>query len=103
MISRGKWDDYPAFIELAYNNSYHSGIEMNPYEVLYGKRCRYAIVWFKVREARFIGLHLVQHAMEKVKVIQERLKMAQSHQKSYIDIRRRSFEFEVDDWVYLKV
>ena len=41
--------------------------------------------------------------MEKVKVIQERLKMAQSHQKSYKDVRRSPLEFEVDDWVYLKV
>ncbi|WMV54410.1 hypothetical protein MTR67_047795 [Solanum verrucosum] len=41
--------------------------------------------------------------MEKVKVIQERLKTAQSRQKSYTDVRRRELEFEVDDWVYLKV
>ncbi|WMV09622.1 hypothetical protein MTR67_003007 [Solanum verrucosum] len=41
--------------------------------------------------------------MEKVSVIQERLKTAQSRQKSYIDVRRRELEFEVDDWVYLKV
>ena len=41
--------------------------------------------------------------MEKVKIIQEKLKTAQSHQKSYTDVRRRDLEFEVDDWVYLKV
>ena len=29
--------------------------------------------------------------------------MAQSYQKSYIDIRRCPLEFELDDWVYLKV
>ncbi|WMV40814.1 hypothetical protein MTR67_034199 [Solanum verrucosum] len=29
--------------------------------------------------------------------------MAQSRQKSYIYVRRRALEFEVDDWVYLKV
>ncbi|WMV59091.1 hypothetical protein MTR67_052476 [Solanum verrucosum] len=41
--------------------------------------------------------------MEKVRVIQERLKTTQSRQKSYNDVRRRDLEFEVDDWVYLKV
>ena len=41
--------------------------------------------------------------MEKVKVIKETLKMAQSHQKSYTDVRIRPLEFEVDDFVYLKV
>ncbi|XP_069152834.1 uncharacterized protein [Solanum lycopersicum] len=29
--------------------------------------------------------------------------MAQSHQKSYTDVRRRDFECEIDDWDYLKV
>ncbi|WMV37628.1 hypothetical protein MTR67_031013 [Solanum verrucosum] len=29
--------------------------------------------------------------------------MVQSRQKSYTDVRRRELEFEVDDWVYLKV
>ena len=41
--------------------------------------------------------------MEKVEVIKERLKIVQSHQKSYTDVRRRELEFEVDGWVYLKV
>ncbi|WMV25226.1 hypothetical protein MTR67_018611 [Solanum verrucosum] len=41
--------------------------------------------------------------MVKVNIIQERLKIVQSHQKSYTDVRRKELEFEVDDWVYLKV
>ncbi|XP_070005652.1 uncharacterized protein [Nicotiana sylvestris] len=41
--------------------------------------------------------------MEKVKKIKERLKTAQSHQKSYSDIRRSDLEFKEDDWVFLKV
>ncbi|XP_070004629.1 uncharacterized protein [Nicotiana sylvestris] len=41
--------------------------------------------------------------MEKVKIIKERLKAAQSLQKSYSDVHRRDFEFKVDDWVVLKV
>ncbi|WMV59461.1 hypothetical protein MTR67_052846 [Solanum verrucosum] len=51
----------------------------------------------------FKGPDLVHQAMKKVRVIQERLKITQSRQKSYTDIRRRDLEFEVDDWVYLKV
>ncbi|XP_070025338.1 uncharacterized protein [Nicotiana sylvestris] len=41
--------------------------------------------------------------MEKVKIIKKRLKIAQSRQKSYSDIRRRDLEFKEDDWVFLKV
>ena len=46
---------------------------------------------------------MVYQAMEKVKSIQERLRTAQSRQKSYADVRRRDLEFSVDDWVFLKV
>ena len=41
--------------------------------------------------------------MKKMKVIQERLKMAQICQKSYTNVWRMSLDFEDDDWVYLKV
>ncbi|KAH0694961.1 hypothetical protein KY285_022058 [Solanum tuberosum] len=100
---KGSWDDHLPLIEFAYNNSYHSSIQMAPYEALYGRRCRSPIGWFEVGEAQLIGPDLVHQAMEKVKVIQERLKTAQSRQKSYTDVRRRALEFEVEDWVYLKV
>ncbi|XP_070032561.1 uncharacterized protein [Nicotiana tomentosiformis] len=42
-------------------------------------------------------------AMEKVKIITERLKTAHSRQKSYSDIRHKDLEFKEDDWVFLKV
>ena len=73
---KNNWDDHLSLIEFAYNNSYHSSIQMAPYEALYGRRCRSPIGWFEVGEARLIGPDLVHQAMEKVKVIQERLKTA---------------------------
>ncbi|KAH0693675.1 hypothetical protein KY285_020772 [Solanum tuberosum] len=100
---KGNWDDHLPLIEFAYNNSYHSSIQIAPYEVLYGRKCRSPIGWFEVGEAGLIGPNLVHQAIENVKVIQERLKTTQSRQKSYTDVRRRELEFEVDDWVYLKV
>ncbi|WMV24329.1 hypothetical protein MTR67_017714 [Solanum verrucosum] len=78
------WDDHLPLIEFAYNNSCHSSIQMDLYEALYGRSYRSPIGWFDVGEA---GL----------KVIPEKLKTAQSRQKSYIDIRRRELEFKVDD------
>jgi hypothetical protein len=38
-----------------------------------------------------------------VKTIQNNLKAAQSRQKSYADIRRRPLQFQVGDFVYLRV
>ena len=76
---------------------------MAPFEALYGRRCRSPIGWFEVGEATAYGPEVVSEAMEKVKLIRERLKTAQSRQKSYADVRRRDLEFEVNDLVYLKI
>ena len=42
-------------------------------------------------------------AEKKVKIIQQHMRSAQSRQKSYADKRRRPLEFDVGDYVYLKV
>ncbi|MDV3190788.1 MAG: hypothetical protein Q8838_02615 [Candidatus Phytoplasma australasiaticum] len=41
--------------------------------------------------------------LDKIKMIKERLRATQSRQKSYTDVSRRDLEFQVGDWVYLKV
>nr|XP_009764899.1 PREDICTED: uncharacterized protein LOC104216530 [Nicotiana sylvestris] len=76
---------------------------MAPYEALYGRRCRSPIGWSEVGEAELLGPDLVYQDMEKVNLIQRHLKTAQSCQKSYSDMRRRDLEFQVDDWVFMKV
>ena len=93
----GSWYDHLPLIEFAYNNSYHSIIQMAPYEALYGSKCRSLVGWFEVGEAALIGTDLVLYAMEKVQLIRYRLKTTQSHQKSYAGVRRRELEFQVDD------
>ena len=97
MDFKGNWDDDLSLIEFSYNNNYHSSIHMAPYKALYGRRCRLPIGWFKVYEARLIGPDIVHETMDKVKVIQERLRTAQSRQKFYTYVRRRQLEFKVDD------
>ncbi|WMV29958.1 hypothetical protein MTR67_023343 [Solanum verrucosum] len=91
----------PILVEFAYNSSYHSSIFMDPFEVLYGRRCRSPIGWFEVGEVVLICPELVHEAMEKVRFIREIMKMDQRRRKSYADVRRRDLEFDVGDWVYL--
>ncbi|XP_069143374.1 uncharacterized protein [Solanum lycopersicum] len=54
-------------------------------------------------EAALIGPDSVLYDMEKVQLLRYRLKTAQSRYKSYADVRRRELEFQVDDWIFLKV
>ena len=100
---KGSWDDHLPLIEFSYNNSYHSSIQMAPYEALYGRKCRSPIGWFDFGETKLIGPNMIQQDVDKVKLIQERLLAAQSRQKSYADNRHRDLEFQIGDWVFLKV
>ncbi|KAL0561655.1 hypothetical protein IC582_002095 [Cucumis melo] len=100
---KGSWDSQLPLVEFAYNNSYHSSIEMAPYEALYGRRCRTSVCWDEVGERKLMGLELVRSTTENVKVIKEKLKMAQDRQKHYADKQRKDLEFEVGDNVFLKL
>ncbi|XP_073033825.1 uncharacterized protein [Primulina eburnea] len=75
----GSWDTELPLVEFTYNNSYQSSIGLAPYEALYGRKS------------------------DVVALIQERLKTAQSRQKSYADVRRRPLAFEVGDHVFIKI
>jgi hypothetical protein len=94
---KGCWEDHLALAEFAYNNNYHTTIEMAPYEALYGRRCVSSLCWETSGEKAFVGLDWIQHTTEKIKGIQQSLLTAQSRQKSYADVRMRDLEFAVVD------
>ena len=75
----GSWDHFLPLAEFAYNNSYQPSIQMAPYEALYGRRCRSPVGWFEPGEAQLLGTDLVQDALDKVKIIQDRLRTAQCY------------------------
>ena len=54
-------------------------------------------------EKGLLGPKIVQETSEKIKLIRERLLVAQSRQKSYVDLRRRPLEFVEGDFMFLKV
>jgi len=76
---------------------------MTPYEALYGRRCKTLLCWQQCGESVVLGLEFLQQTTEKVKVIQDRMRVTQSRQKSYADKRRRPLEFEAGDHVFLRV
>ncbi|KAL6225622.1 hypothetical protein ACLB2K_004471 [Fragaria x ananassa] len=99
----GSWEDHLYLIEFAYNNSYHSSIGMAPFEALYGRTCRTPLCWAEVGEAVLPGPDIIKESVEVVASIKDRLKAAQSRQKSYADRHRRNVEFQIGDRVLLKV
>ncbi|GKB21619.1 putative reverse transcriptase domain-containing protein, partial [Tanacetum coccineum] len=99
----GNWDDHLPLVEFAYNNSYHASIKMPPYEMLYGRKCRMPVCWDEVGSRELVSTDVVLATTEKIETIHERLKEAQDRWKSYANKRRRPIEFNVGDFVMLKV
>ena len=72
---------------------------MAPYEALY----RTPICWDEVEEQNLSNEKLIEVSTKKIHIIEERLKVAQDRQKSYVVTWQKDLEFEVDDKVFLKV
>ncbi|KAA3461058.1 reverse transcriptase [Gossypium australe] len=75
---QGSWVEHLPLAKFSYNNSFCSIIQMAPYEALY-------------------------ESERKIRLIQERLKVASDRQKSYTDLKRKDIEYNVDKQVFLKV
>ncbi|WVZ76428.1 hypothetical protein U9M48_024405 [Paspalum notatum var. saurae] len=73
------WDKCLPYAEFSCNNSYQASLKKSPFEALT------PLFWNQIGEK------------------QENLRVAQSRQRSYADVRSRDLSFKVDDHVYLKV
>ncbi|GKC63482.1 putative reverse transcriptase domain-containing protein [Tanacetum coccineum] len=74
------WDRHLPLVEFSYNKSYHTSIKAAPFEALYDRKCRSPVCW-----------------------TENRIQAARDRQKSYVDVRRKTLEFQVGDKVMLKV
>ncbi|KAI3701002.1 hypothetical protein L2E82_45643 [Cichorium intybus] len=99
----GSWDTYLPLAEFSYNNSYHASIGRPPFEMLYGRKCRTPVCWGEVGQRVLGSTEVVLKTSELIQKVRERLQTAQSRQKSYADKRRTDLEFQVGDFVLLKV
>nr|GEV05712.1 putative reverse transcriptase domain-containing protein [Tanacetum cinerariifolium] len=87
IIDFGKgWVNHLPLVEFSYNNSYYTSIKAAPFEALYGRKCQ-----------------LIQETTEKIIQIKQRMQAARDRQKSYVDLKRKPMEFQVEDKIMLKV
>jgi hypothetical protein len=76
---------------------------MTPFEALYIRKCTTPLLWSGVGEQSLFRPDIIKDAEEKVRLIRDRLKIAQSRQKSYADSKRREVTYEVGNRAYLRV
>ena len=60
-------------------------------------------MWDEAGDRQLFGPDLIKDSEEKVKLIQDRLKVAQSRQKRYADSKRKEVVYEIGDRAYLRV
>ena len=76
---------------------------MAAFEALYGRKCRSPSCWMEVGKTEITRPDIVLETTKKIKMIQEKLKIAQDRQKSYADANRKELDFQEGDWVFLKI
>ena len=86
---KNNWVDHLSLVEFAYNNSYQASIGMASYEALYVRKCRTPLCWDEMGAQKLNDLELVEITSEKIRIIQDMLKVALDRQKSYAYTWRR--------------
>ncbi|XP_073060109.1 uncharacterized protein [Primulina eburnea] len=76
---------------------------MAPYESLYERKCSSPIYWDEVGKRAELGPVIVRQTAKLAVKIRDRMKTAQSRQKSYANKRRIDLEFAVGDHVFVNV
>uniref|UniRef100_A0A6N2KZ88 Integrase catalytic domain-containing protein n=1 Tax=Salix viminalis TaxID=40686 RepID=A0A6N2KZ88_SALVM len=97
------WAKWLALAEWSYNTSEHSSTGFSPFELVYG----YPPPRLLPYEAGTTTVQAVDEELRSRELIlslaRENLKESQSRMKMYADRKRTKREFEVGDWVYLRL
>ncbi|XP_020706124.2 uncharacterized protein LOC110116764 [Dendrobium catenatum] len=83
--------------------SFQSSIGITPCEALYGRKCRTPLTMTKVEDRQVMGSTFVDETVMKINLIKERLKAPQDRQHKYYNQKHIFMEFQVCDFVYVKV
>eukprot|EP00253_Pinus_taeda_P002927 PITA_02927 len=97
-----KWEDHLHLVEFAYNNGYHTSLQMSPFEVLYVQKCRTPSSWGGPEDRLVLGPDMLKEMEETVKEVRVNLKAAQDRQKHFADWKRKFKEYQVGDHVELE-
>ena len=73
------------------------------FEALCGRPCRSPLCWANGEERVTLGLEMIQEPTKKIRMVREQLKIVHSRQNSYADPKMCEVEFEMGDYVFLKV
>ncbi|XP_073363438.1 uncharacterized protein [Aegilops tauschii subsp. strangulata] len=98
-----KWHSWLALAEWWYNTSFHTALQMTPFQALYGfpppMVAESALPYTICEDSD----NLLQNREVALEIIKQNLLKAQERMKYYADKKRKETEFSVGDMVYLKL
>lgn len=62
----GCWNTHLPLLEFSYNNTHHYIIDMDSYEILYGRKFRTPTYWLEPGETHFVSSEITQITMDRV-------------------------------------
>eukprot|EP00253_Pinus_taeda_P021075 PITA_21075 len=98
-----QWEEYLHLVEFAYINGYHTSLQMSPFEVLYGRKCRTPSSSGGHEDKLRLGAKMFKEMEDIVKRVRANLKVAQDRQRSFADQKRRFKEYQVGDHAYVRI
>lgn len=97
------WVDWLAWAEYCYNTSFHTALRATPFEVVYG-RSPPPILPYTPGSARTEATETLLRSRDEILAeARQRLLQAQQMSKKYYDANHRDVEYDVGDWVWLRL
>lgn len=72
-------------VEFSYNNGHHASLQMSPFEVLYGRKCKTPLSWSGPKDKLMLGANMLEEMEEMVRKVRVNLKATQDRQKNFVD------------------
>jgi transposase InsO family protein len=97
------WVDWLSWTEYCYNTSYHTALRATPFELVYGRPPPPLLSHAPGSEASEEASQLLRDRDSFLADIRERLLQPRNYAKHYYDRHHRELEFDVGDWVWLRL
>jgi transposase InsO family protein len=98
-----QWRQWLPLAEYWYNTSYHTAIQMSPFEALYGHSPRhFGVSAASACQSADLGAWLKERAVTQ-ELLKQHLARARQIMKVQADKHRSDRQFAISDWVFLKV
>ncbi|KAL2237281.1 UNVERIFIED_CONTAM: Transposon Ty3-G Gag-Pol polyprotein, partial [Sesamum indicum] len=98
-----KWSQWITLAEFWFNTTFHSGLKATPFEALYGYPSNQLPIGPYLQSLHSDVDELMKNKSKVTQLLKENLQNAQQRMKTYADKKRTEREFEVGDYVFLKL